>query len=115
MHRSWRSIAIAATLATASVAFPSAQRSIPSPAAVIGWEPCADYKLATYEQIEDYVRRLAAAAPDRMRLVDMGKTTEGRTQVLGGHVVGREHAPARPISRTIARRLALWRATARAR
>src|SRR5689334_18065667 len=108
MHRSWRSIAIAATLATASVAFPSAQRSIPSPAAVIGWEPCADYKLATYEQIEDYVRRLAAAAPDRVRLVDMGKTTEGRTKVLA--VVSSEDN-LRQLDRfkSIARRLALAR------
>src|SRR4029078_10024562 len=36
----------------------------------------------TYEQIEDYFRALAAAAPQRMKLVDMGRTTEGRTQVL---------------------------------
>jgi hypothetical protein len=108
MHRSWRSIAIAATLATASVALPSAQRSIPSPASVIGWEPCADYKLATYEQIEDYVRTLAAAAPDRVRLVDMGKTTEGRTQVLA--IVSSEDN-LRQLDRfkSIARRLALAR------
>jgi len=26
-------------------------------------EGCADYKLATYEQIEDYFRKLAAAVP----------------------------------------------------
>ena len=65
-------------------AAPSAQRAaIPVPQSVIGWEPCADYKLATYEQIEDYFRKLAAAAPERMRLVEMGKTAEGRTQVLG--------------------------------
>jgi len=108
MHRSWRSIAIAATLATASVALPSAQRSVPSPASVIGWEPCADYKLATYEQIEDYVRTLAAAAPDRVRLVDMGKTTEGRTQVLA--IVSSE-SNLRQLDhlKSIARRLALAR------
>jgi hypothetical protein len=108
MHRSWRSIAIAATLATAGVALPSAQRSVPSPASVIGWEPCADYKLATYEQIEDYVRALAAAAPDRVRLVDMGKTTEGRTQVLA--IVSSENN-LRQLDhlKSIARRLALAR------
>src|SRR5882672_10901831 len=54
----------------------------PTPQSVIGWEPCADYKLATYEQIEDYFRKLATAVPGRMKLVDMGKTAEGRTQVL---------------------------------
>src|SRR5437773_9074460 len=72
----------AATLA----AVPAAQRpaaSVPTPQSVLGWEPCADYKLATYEEIEDYFRKLAAAAPSRMKLVEMGKTSEGRTQVLG--------------------------------
>ena len=73
-------VALVAGLATA----PSAQSpGVPTPQSVIGWEPCADYKLATYEQIEEYFRKLAAAAPARMRLVDMGKTVEGRTQVLG--------------------------------
>lgn len=42
---------------------PSAQPAAPAPQSVIGWEPCADYKLATYEQIEDYFRKLAAAVP----------------------------------------------------
>src|ERR1044072_8518173 len=81
MNRSLRSIALAAARA-ASGALPSAQSGVPTPQSVVGWEPCADYKLATYEQIEDYFRTLAAAAPQRMKLVDMGRTTEGRTQVL---------------------------------
>ena len=108
MHRSWRSIAIAATLAMAGVALPSAQRGLPTPASVIGWEPCADYKLATYEQIEDYFRSLAAAAPGRVRLVDMGKTTEGRTQILA--IVSSEDN-LRQLDRfkSIARRLAVAR------
>jgi hypothetical protein len=58
----------------------AAERQVPPPAASLGFEPCADYKLATYEQIADYFKALAAAAPDRMRLVDMGRTVEGRTQ-----------------------------------
>ncbi|HEV2983823.1 MAG TPA: M14 metallopeptidase family protein, partial [Vicinamibacterales bacterium] len=69
-------------LVAAIVALLSAQPAVPTPQSVIGWEPCADYKLATYEQIEDYFRKLAAAAPGRMKLVEMGKTAEGRTQVL---------------------------------
>ncbi|HKB13575.1 MAG TPA: M14 metallopeptidase family protein [Vicinamibacterales bacterium] len=81
MARVTRSFALAAAIAGLG-ALLSAQPRVPTPASVIGWEPCADYKLATYEQIEDYFRRVAAAAPDRMRLVEMGKTTEGRTQVL---------------------------------
>ena len=77
-----RKLAFAAALIGAAVAAPAAQHGVPTPESVIGWEPCADYKLATYEQIEDYFRKLAAAAPTRMKLVDMGKTAEGRTQVL---------------------------------
>src|SRR5215468_2071198 len=69
-------IAIAAGSTTA------AQRGAPTPESVLGWQPCTDYKLATYEQIEDYFRKLAAAVPSRMQLVEMGKTTEGRSQVL---------------------------------
>ena len=74
--------AAAVPFVAAVVALLSAQSSVPTPQSVIGWEPCADYKLATYEQIEDYFRKVAAAAPTRMKLVDMGKTAEGRTQVL---------------------------------
>ena len=86
----------------------AAQTGVPTPASVIGWEPCADYQLANYEQIEDYFRKVAAAAPDRMRLVEMGKTVEGRTQVLA--VVSSE-ANLRQLDRykSIAHRLALAR------
>ncbi|HMD33668.1 MAG TPA: M14 metallopeptidase family protein [Vicinamibacterales bacterium] len=100
----WFSFAAAGILAGAA---PSAQRtSVPTPQSVLGWEPCADYKLATYEQIEDYFRKLAGASPERMRLVEMGKTAEGRTQVLG--IVSSE-ANIRQLNKyqDIARKLAL--------
>jgi len=71
-----RRLLFAAALVVAVVTPPSAQPAAPTPQFVIGWEPCADYKLATYEQIEDYFRKLATAVPGRMKLVDMGKTTE---------------------------------------
>src|SRR5689334_23035656 len=105
--RRWRHALGLVALALA-VSSPAAQPSLPSPASVIGWEPCADYKLATYEQIEQYVRTLAAAAPSRVRLVDMGRTVEGRTQVLA--IVSSE-ANLRDIDRykSISRRLALAR------
>src|SRR5262245_35795319 len=76
------SVLLAAIVASVTAAWPHAQRGAPTPRSVIGWEPCADYKLATYEQIEDYFRKLAAAAPARMKLVEIGKTTEGRIQVM---------------------------------
>src|SRR5581483_6583267 len=80
----------------------------PTPASVIGWEPCADYKLATYEQIEDYFRKLAAAAPSRMKLVEMGKTAEGRTQVMA-IISSEENLRQLDRYKAIARRLALAR------
>src|SRR5205809_2341163 len=106
--RTLTGIATAVPVAVAIVALLSAQPVAPTPQSVIGWEPCADYKLATYEQIEDYVRKLAAAAPSRVRLVDMGRTVEGRTQVAA--IVSSE-ANLRQLDRykTISQRLALVR------
>jgi hypothetical protein len=57
------------------------QRAVPSPESVIGFSPCSDYKLAPYEQIADYFRKLDAAS-DRLELVEIGKTAEGRTQLM---------------------------------
>jgi hypothetical protein len=72
---------LAAVLAlTATSALP-AQTTVPTPESVIGFAPCSDYKLATYEVITDYFRKLDAAS-DRMQLFEIGKTAEGRTQIL---------------------------------
>jgi len=51
----------------------------PSPREHFGFAIGDDYHLATYEQTEAYFKKLAAAS-DRVRLVDMGRTEEGRTQ-----------------------------------
>ena len=50
---------------------------VPAPDAVFGFAPGADYKLATYDQSIDYFKKLAAASQD-MKLVEAGKTTQGR-------------------------------------
>ncbi len=77
--------ALAIALALTAAATPGAQsvggRSVPTPESVLGFAPCADYKLATYEAISDYFRKLDAAS-DRMQLLEIGKTAEGRTQIL---------------------------------
>ena len=44
---------------------------------MLGFEPCADYKLATYEAIDAYLRALDAAS-DGMTLVEIGRSVEGR-------------------------------------
>ncbi|NYH92022.1 M14 family zinc carboxypeptidase [Actinopolymorpha rutila] len=56
--------------------------NLPTPASVLGFEPCTDYKLATYEQITDYFGALDKAS-DRLQMMSIGKTSEGRDQVLG--------------------------------
>src|SRR5262245_33796901 len=51
---------------------------IPTPKSVLGFEPGADYKLATYDQVVSYFKKVDAAS-DRVRLVEAGKTSQGRT------------------------------------
>lgn len=58
-----------------------AQTQIPTPESIIGFKPCSDYKLATYEQISAYFRALDSSTP-RMELLDIGATTEGRRQLM---------------------------------
>ncbi len=52
---------------------------ITSPREHFGFAIGDDYHLATYTQTEAYFKKLAAES-DRVRLVDMGRTAEGRTQ-----------------------------------
>lgn len=59
----------------------AAQPAVPTPESVIGFAPCSDYKLAPYEQIAEYFRKLDAAT-ERMQLFEIGKTAEGRTQLM---------------------------------
>ncbi|MEV1334000.1 M14 metallopeptidase family protein [Micromonospora costi] len=74
-------LALVSTQALTSATTATARDRVPKPEAVIGWVPCADYKLATYEQIADYYRKLDKAS-DRMKLVEIGKTSEGRPQLM---------------------------------
>jgi len=57
---------------------PAAQSSrVPTPAASFGFQPGADYKLATYDQSIDYFKKLDAASK-YLRLVEAGRTSQGR-------------------------------------
>ena len=51
--------------------------TIPSPESVLGFRPGDDFKLATYEESIEYFQRLEAAS-DLLRLVEVGRTSEGR-------------------------------------
>ena len=81
LARSLLSGFLLATLAILGSSVTRAQSSLPTPQSVFGWESCADYKLLTYEQTAGYFRKLDAAS-DRMQLVEIGKTAEGRTQLM---------------------------------
>jgi len=56
-------------------------RPIPTPESVLGFQPGADFKLATYEQSIAYFQRLDEAS-DQLRMVDVGRTSEGRTMYM---------------------------------
>jgi len=54
-----------------------AQSNIPTPESVLGFTVGADFELATYDESIAYFRSLDAAT-DRLQLVDVGRTSEGR-------------------------------------
>ncbi len=68
---------VAALLGTASVA---QAQPIPSPKEHFGFAIGDDYQLATYTQTEAYFKKLAQS--DRVKLVDIGLTEEGRHQYM---------------------------------
>lgn len=52
-------------------------QSVPTPESVLGQKPGADFYLATYDESLDYFKKLDAAT-DKLQLVNVGKTSEGR-------------------------------------
>ena len=73
---------IGALLALATVSSPvAAQRAIPTPASVLGFEPGADRHLPSWKQIVDYFTLLDKASP-RVSVRTLGKTTLGRPFVV---------------------------------
>jgi hypothetical protein len=49
---------------------------VPTPESVLGYKPGADFHLATYDDALGYFRKVAAAS-NRIKLVNVGKTTRG--------------------------------------
>lgn len=56
-------------------------QNIPTPKEHFGFSIGDDYQLANYTQTEAYFKKLAATS-NRVKLVDIGKTEEGRTQYM---------------------------------
>ncbi len=77
----WRSAWLVWWVAMVFVPAATIAGDIPSPASILGFEPCAPRQLATYEEIATYLRALDQAS-ERMELVEIGATAEGRTQLM---------------------------------
>lgn len=77
--RSLLATCVAAAFLAASPAL--AQSKIPTTKEVFGFTIGDDYRLATYTQFSDYMKKLDAAS-DRMTLQSIGKTAEGRDQLM---------------------------------
>ncbi len=72
-----RRLHVLPTLALALALAASAAAAPPSPESVLGFRPGADRQLADWTQIVDYFHRLDAAS-DRVRVQEVGRTTEDR-------------------------------------
>ena len=88
MHPRTRALVCLALIATAAtfafVAQPPThahQLAIPSPADVLGFTPGDDRKLASWDQVIDYFRRLDQAS-DRVVFEELGKSTMGKPFVM---------------------------------
>jgi hypothetical protein len=53
----------------------------PRPEEVIGYKPGTDFKLIDYEELYKYYQALAKSS-DRIKLIEIGKTSEGRPHLL---------------------------------
>jgi len=75
-HSVWLALSAMLIMSAASCTKPTT--TVTSPKEQFGHEVGADYILLTYDQIVDYWQKLDRES-DRMTLVDIGKTAEGRT------------------------------------
>jgi len=84
MIRIPRLFLLAAILLPTAALLPAQQKAAPhltSPKEFFGFNIGDDYQLPTYTQIEAYYKKLASES-DRLKLEDIGPTTEGRRQYL---------------------------------
>jgi hypothetical protein len=82
IHRSIRRVPLfAAFLALCFGGVLRAQTRVTSPREQFGFDIGADYKLVNYTQLIDYWKKLDAQS-DRMTVQEMGRTAEGRPQLM---------------------------------
>ncbi len=76
-----RAVALAACLAMPSLSALAQPRAIPTPESVFGFAIGADFKLVSYDESIRYFQRLASAS-DRIKLLEVGKTSAGHAWTL---------------------------------
>ncbi len=69
---------------------------ITTPKEQFGFNLGDDYQLTNYTQLSEYWHKLASES-DRMKLVEIGKTAEGRPQIHGHRHLARKPEDARPL------------------
>src|SRR5262245_32626526 len=94
---------VAIFLLTSATVF--AQSKVTTPKEQLGFNFGDDYQLANYTQLVDYWKKLAQQS-DRMKLVEIGKTAEGRTMIMA-IITAPENHKKLDRYKEIARRLAL--------
>jgi len=92
-------------IALAALRIPAAAAAVTSPKAQFGFSVGDDYQLVNYKQLAAYWKRLDAES-DRLSLVEIGKTAEGRTMLMAIITSPANHARLDRY-KDIARRLAL--------
>lgn len=83
--------------------------AVPTPKEHFGFTPGDDYKLANYTEVVSYFQKLAAAS-DRIKLVEFGKSSEGRPTYVA-FISSAENLKKLDHYREINRKLALGLAT----
>ena len=86
-----------------------AHRNVTSPKAFLGHDIGEDYWLANYKQLADYWRKVDADS-ERVQVVSIGKTEEGRDQLMA-IISSAENMRRLPRLKEISRKLALGEAT----
>src|SRR5215211_6852359 len=79
--RSIRRFSIAGLVALVIVPAATAQRTLPTPASILGFEPGADRRLPSWKQIVEYFTALDRTSP-RVSVRTLGKTTLGRPFIV---------------------------------
>src|SRR5512136_590042 len=74
-------VGLSLAFALLALSLPAAPAAVTSPKEQFGFTIGDDYQLVNYKQLVAYWKKLDAES-DRMSLVDIGRTAEGRTMVM---------------------------------